>query len=72
MALWPIAVWTKTQPRSTFYLISSTGRTGIMTVSSLLWAWGMRVDDDDDDDEEGKDGKAQTVVVRKSSLLCKR
>lgn len=27
--------------------------------SSLLWAWGMRVDDDDDDgdDGEGKDGK---------------
>lgn len=60
---------TKTQPRSTFYLISSTGRTEIVTVSSLLWAWGMRVDDDDDDDDdydgEGKDGKAHTVVVRK-------
>ncbi len=38
-----------------------------MTVSSLLWAWGMRVDDDDDEDDdgEGKDGKAQTVAVRK-------
>lgn len=52
---------TEIQPRSTFYFISSTGRTGIMTVSSLLWAWGMRVDDEDDDEDdddgEGKDGK---------------
>jgi len=50
---------TEIQPRSTFHLISSTGRTEIVTVSSLLWAWGMRVDDEDEDDDdgEGKDGK---------------